>query len=271
MKDLDVRWIIESNVLSYTDNLIEYLRANDIYYKEVISHNYSDKYGNYLNDAEVATIFVGSLRLAKEINKYPISPGAICNLKSFDCLNYYPSWNNYLLNKDWVITLPPILKRHCREGNTTKEFFFRPNEGSKVFNGGLYTKSELLKLGLEDSKVIIQASKKEIVDERRFLVVDRKIVDNTKYLTSSKSDEFYQGAKLLLENILHNPDVFIPDRAFTVDIGYSHHYGIGIIEINSFSCANLYKMNMDKVVTAINKLAIDIYQQNNEIRFPWSS
>jgi hypothetical protein len=267
MKDLDVRWIIESNVLSYTDYLIEYLRATGIYYKEtsyqeVISYNYKDKFGG-LVDSEVATIFVGSLRLSKEISKYPISPGAICNLKNFDCLNYYPSWNNHLLNKDWVITLPPILKRHCREGDTTKKFFFRPNEGGKIFNGDLYTKSELVKLGLEDSKVIIQASKKEIVDERRFLVVDRKIVGSTRYLSSLKSDGFYQGAKLLLENILHNHNIFIPDRAFTVDIGKANN-GIGIIEINSFSCANLYEMNMDKVVPAINQLAIDIYRENNK-------
>ena len=264
---LDVRWIIESDVLSYTPNLIDYLRANDTYYKEttyqeLVSCSYKDKYG-YLSDDEVATIFVGSLRAAKEINNYPISPGAICNLKNFDCLNYYPSWNDYLLNKDWTITLPPILKRHCREGNTTKEFFFRPNEGDKVFNGGLYTKSELGKLGLEDNKIIIQASKKEIVDERRFLVVDRKIVDTTRYLSSPKSEGFYQSAKLLLENILHNPKIFIPDRAFTVDICKANT-GIKVIEINSFSCANLYEMNMDKVVPAINQLIRDIYKQNNE-------
>lgn len=263
---LDVRWIIESDVLSYTDKLIEYLRANDTYYKEtnyqeLVSCSYKDKYG-YLSDDEVATIFVGSLRAAKEINNYPISPGAICNLKNFDCLSYYPSWNDYLLNKDWIITLPPILKRHCREGTTIKEFFFRPNEGGKIFNGGLYTKSELVNLGLEDNKVIIQASKKEIIDERRFLVVDRKIVDSTRYLSSPKSDGFYQSAKLLLESILHNPRVFIPDRAFTVDMGKAN-IGIGVIEINSFSCANLYDMSMNKVVFAINQLIRDIYKQNN--------
>ena len=263
---LDVRWIIESNVLSYTDKLVQYLRDNNIYYKEtnyqeIVTHNYSDKYGSYLDDSEVATIFVGSLRLAKKINKYPLEPGAICNLKRYDCLNYYPSWNDYLLNKDWTITLPPILKRHCREGDTIKKFFFRPNEGDKVFNGGLYTKSELVKMELEESKVIIQASKKDIRDEYRFLVVDRKIIDYTRYLNSPKT-KMYQAAKLLLENALHNLRTFIPDRAFTVDIGETST-GIGVIEINSFSCANLYEMNMDKVVPAINQVAIDIYKQNN--------
>ena len=47
---LDVRWIIESNVLSYTNSLIEYLRANHLYYKEtnyqeLVSCSYKDKYG----------------------------------------------------------------------------------------------------------------------------------------------------------------------------------------------------------------------------------
>lgn len=263
MKDLQVRWIIESNVLSYTDNLVKYLRENDIYYKEtnyqeVVSYTYNDDFGG-LVDSEVATIFVGSLRSAKEINKYPLDPGAICTLSNFDCLNYYPSWNDYLLNKDWTITLPSILKRHCKDGDTTKKFFFRPNEGDKVFDGGLYTKSELVKLGLEDNKVIIQASKKEIKDKYRFLVVDREIIDYSRYLTSPKTG-MYKGAKLLLESALHNPRIFIPDRAFIVDIGETST-GIGVIELNSFSCANLYSMNMDKVVPAINELAKYMYRE----------
>lgn len=267
MNNLCVRWIIESNVVSYTDNLIKYLREKGIYYKktnyqEVVTYNYSDNFGGLI-DAGVATIFIGSLRLAKEISKYPVYPGAICSFKSFDCLNYYPSWNDYLLNKDWIITVPPILKKHCREGDTTKKFFFRPNEGDKVFDGGLYTKSELMKLELENNKVIIQASKKEIVCEYRFLVIDRKIVDYTKYLDSSDSNRVYQGAKLILENALRNPNTFIPDRAFTVDMSYSYHKGMGVIGLNSFSCANLYNMSMDKVVSAINELARGMYYEAN--------
>lgn len=267
MKDLEVRWIVEKDVLSYTDRLVEYLKEKDIYYKEtsyqeIISYNYEDKYGYHLQDFEVATIFVGSLRLAKEINRYPVSPGAICTLKNFDCLNYYPSWNDYLLNKDWTVTLSSILKRHCKEGDTTKKLFFRPNEGDKIFTGGLFTKSELVSLRLEENKIIIQASKKDIRDEYRFLVVDRKIVDYARYSNSPKSG-MYQGAKLLLENVLRNSFTFLPDRAFTVDIGEADT-GIGVIELNSFSCANLYSMNMDRVVLAINKLAKKMYIQNNE-------
>ena len=270
VKNLEVRWIIEKDVLNYTDILVKYLEDKNIYYREttyqeVVSHNYSDKYGNYLGDDEVATIFVGSLRLArqlasraKQINRYPVFPGAICNLKNLECLNYYPSWNDYLLNKDWTITLPSILKRYCREGDTTKKFFFRPNEGDKLFTGGLFTKSELVKLRLEENKVIIQASKKDIRDEYRFLVVDRKIVDSTRYSNNAKSSGMYKGAKLLLENALWNPRTLVPDRAFTVDIGEANT-GLGVIELNSFSCANLYSMNMDKVVPAINELAKEMY------------
>jgi hypothetical protein len=270
MKYLEVRWIIEKDVLSYTDNLIKYLKEKDIYYKEttyqeVVSHKYSDKYGSYLSDHEVATIFVGSLRLAKEINRYPICPGAICNLKNFDCLNYYPSWNDdYLLNKDWTITVLPILKRHTKQGDIAKKFFFRPNEGDKMFTGGLYTKSQLVNMRLQDSRVIIQASKKDIVDERRFLIVDRRIVDNTRYLDTPKSNGLYQAGKRLLEDALRNPRTFIPDKAFTVDIGETKRGDIGVIELNSFSCANLYSMNMDKVVPAINDLAKQMYIEEND-------
>lgn len=73
MEKLEVRWIIEKDVLSYTDSLVRYLEEKNIYYREttyqeIVTHKYSDKYGSYLNDAEVVTIFVGSLRLAKEMD-----------------------------------------------------------------------------------------------------------------------------------------------------------------------------------------------------------
>lgn len=262
---MDIRWIVESDILSYTDNLVKYLKENGIYYKEtnyqeVISYNYNDDFGG-LVDTEVATIFIGSLRLAKKINSYPLYPGVICSLKKFDCLNYYPSWNKYLLNKDWTITLPLILERHCREGDTTKKFFFRPNEGDKVFNGGLYTKSELISKRLQESSVIIQAGKKHIIDELRFLVVDKKIVSHTRYLNYPKNSGFYQSARCLLERALDS-GVLIPDRAFTVDIGVTNT-NIGVIELNSFSCANLYNMEMNKVVPAINELAKNMYSEAN--------
>ena len=121
---LEVRWIIESNVLDYTDKLVKHLRDNSIYYKEtnyqeVLSYKYNDKFGG-LVDSEVTTIFVGSLRLAKEINKYPVSPGAICTLKNFECIKYYPYWYLYLLNYDCEITTKYILQRK----NSNKRYFF---------------------------------------------------------------------------------------------------------------------------------------------------
>lgn len=268
MKDLEVRWIIEKDALSYTGRLVEYLKEKNVYYKEttyqeVISYKYDDKFGG-LVDYEVATIFVGSLRLAKEINQYPLDPGAICTLKNFDCLNYYPSWNDYLLNKDWTITVPSILKRHCREGDTTKKFFFRPNEGDKTFTGGLFTKSELVKLGLEESKVIIQASKKDIGREWRFLVVDKTVIDGCKYDDGYSINKVHI-AKEYLEKILTDDKLFLPGRAFTVDVGENlDTKELGIVELNSFSCANLYSMTMDKVVPAINDLVKDMYRENNE-------
>lgn len=263
MNNLQVRWIIESNVLSYTDNLVEYLEENNIYYKktnyqEVISHNYDDKFGG-LVDSEVATVFVGSLRLAKEINKYPISPGAIRTLDNFKCTNYYDSWSPYLLNKDWTLTMRAVLERDV---TSRGKYFFRPNTGDKLFTGGLFTKLEMIEC-LKSNEIIVQANKKNIGDEYRFLVVDRKIIDVTEYKTTSNPYVCYYYE--YMEEILAQDDnLFIPDRAFTVDIGVNLETStFGVIELNSFSCANLYSMNMDKVVPAINDLAKSIYEEAN--------
>jgi len=262
MEDLDVRWIIESDVLDYTENLLKYLKDKEIYYKEInyqdiISFNYKDKYGG-LVDSEVATIFIGSLRGAREISKYPISPGAICTLKNFDCTTYYPSWSPYLLNDDWTVTMRSILQRN----SNNESYFFRPNEGDKRFDGGIYSSEQLLKENLSYTQLIIQASEKCIEDEYRFLVVDKEVITATRYLSYGEGG--ISIAQLYLENILKDSSLLIPDRAFTVDIGFNTDIGkLGVIELNSFSCANLYSMDIDKVVPAINNLVKQMYREEN--------
>lgn len=263
MKPLEVRWIIESGTLDYTDNLIKYLKENDIYYKEtnyqeVILCNYNDKFGG-LVDSEVASVFVGSLRLAKEINKYPIDPGVICTLDNF---KYYPSWNPYLLNSDWSIKMKCLLERDIRHLETHDSFthrslFFRPDNGDKSFTGGVFTRSQIAEY-IKDDELVIQASTKNIGREYRFLVIDRKVICGCKYLDDCSINKLQRG-KEYLEQVLKTESLFMPNRAFTVDIRE-----LAVVELNSFSCANLYSMNMDKVVPSINKLAKDMYIQNND-------
>jgi hypothetical protein len=272
MNDLQVRWIIEPNVLDYTDRLVQYLSDNNINYKEtnyqeVLYHD--DNISQELLDENTPTIFVGSLRTAREVNRYPVEPGAICSLKRYECLNYYPSWYDYLINDDYELVTTSILKR---ETDRTKTYFFRPNEGDKRFTGGLYSVEDVLNMKLLDNQILIKASKKCIGDEYRFLVVDRQVVDGSRYISNGylhnikflsrlrKGLKYYNS---YLEELLEETNLFIPDRAFTVDIGQNVDTGLlGVIEINSFSCANLYEMDMNKVVPAINQLAVDIYQQN---------
>src|SRR4028118_1951855 len=148
MESSNVRWIIESDVLDYTDKLIEYLGSSNIEYHCISYGEYllADKYKE-----NIPTIFVGSLRCSKLISKYTSwYPGAICTLKNFDCTNYYPSWNRYLLNSDWSLTMKPLIKRelnyleNCEEISDNREFFFKPNEGNKRFTGVISTRTQIL-------------------------------------------------------------------------------------------------------------------------------
>jgi hypothetical protein len=263
--NLDVRWIIESNVLDYTERLVKYLSGNNIYYKEtnyqeVLYH--SDSISQELLDENTPTIFVGSLRTAREVNRYPVEPGTICNIKRYKCLNYYPSWHKYLLNDDYELVTTSILKR---DTDKTKTYFFRPNEGDKSFTGGVYSVEEILDMNLLDNQILIKSTPKILANEARFLIVDRKVISETIYKeVNYKSNNEINYYRQKVENILEGTKLFIPDRAFTIDVVFDYERSkIKVIEINSFSCANLYEMDMNKVVPAINQLTVNIYLQNS--------
>jgi len=269
MESSNVEWIIESDVLDYTDRLVEYLTLHNIPFSYFDYGDFNWKYEK--SEITVPTIFVGSLRASKYIDRYlDAYPGSICTLKNFDCTNYYPSWDKYLLNSDWSLTMKSLIEReinylkNCEEISGNREFFFRPNEGDKRFTGVVATRRQILEQ-IRDNEIVIKADKKNIGREYRFLVVDRKVIDGCKYsfdgFSIYKEEE---EAKEYLKTVLEDKNLFIPDRAFTVDIGENlNTRELGVIELNSFSCANLYSMNMDKVVPAINELARQMYIEEN--------
>lgn len=271
MKPLEVRWIVESDVLNYTDRLVKYLRDSGIPYKET---NYRDVLSYYrtisdfLRDDEIATIFVGSLRTAREIKQYPVNPGVLCTLENFKCTNYYPSWNSYLLNDDWSITMKCLIEKDIKWSENShpaainREYFFRPDDGDKKFTGCLSTRSQIIQQ-IESNQLIIQAYKKNIGREYRFLVVDKEVISGCKYMDGHSINKVEQ-AKDYLVSVLKDKTLLIPDRAFTVDIGENlDDNKLGVIELNSFSCANLYSMNMEEVVPPICQLAKDMYCEAN--------
>jgi len=266
MKNNDVQWIVEKDVLDYTDKLVEYLALHNIKYHSINYGDYllADKYKD-----NQATIFVGSLRCSKLISRYTSwYPGSICTLKNFECTNYYPSWNPYLLNQDWSLTMKSLIEREMNylegcEISSNQEFFFRPNEGDKRFTGTISTRSQIMN-EIRDNEIIIKADKKNIGREFRFLVVDREVIDGVKYYDGYSINKVKE-AKEYLEEILRDEKLLIPDRAFTVDIGENLDIRkLGVIELNSFSCASLYSMNLDKVVPAINELAKEMYKYIEE-------
>jgi hypothetical protein len=267
----NVGWIIERDILDYTDRLVDYLSSHNIPYSYF---TYQDLVTNKLDKNDITWIvdefpivFVGSLRAVQAYNSrcYSVSPGAICTLKNFDCTNYYPSWNKYLLNSDWSLTMKPLIEREIGylEGcyiSENQEFFFRPNEGDKRFTGVISTRIQILEQ-IKDTEIVIRADKKIIGDEYRFLIVDKKVISGVQYPFNLDGNNRLAAQKYL-EKILEDKNLFMPDRAFTVDIGENlDTRKFGVIELNSFSCANLYYMSMDKVVPVINELAEIMYKE----------
>ena len=54
-------------------------------------------------------------------------------------------------------------------------------------------------------------------------------------------------------------DVYQPDKAYTMDICKLKDSGYRLIELNSFCCASWYGNDVNKIVSAVNDLCIDDY------------
>ena len=64
----------------------------------------------------------------------------------------------------------------------------------------------------------------------------------------------------LHQNILENVE-FRPDPVFVIDICKADDGNFYLLEIGSFSCAGLYACNLEKIVSAVSKAAIEEYCQ----------
>ena len=51
--------------------------------------------------------------------------------------------------------------------------------------------------------------------------------------------------------------IYQPDLAYTIDVCKTNNDEYKLLELNSFNCASMYGNDYDKVVNAINKLAVN--------------
>jgi hypothetical protein len=174
-------------------------------------------------------VFVGSMQFAKVIHSKRKWAGLFWNLPKFDCLYYYPRFQNHLLNSNY--TMLPFGDLNRRKDWLLKSVgedgyvFIRPSSGGKSFTGkviGEKTWAQDVKAcGLADPEMlVVAATPVNLSREWRLVVVDKKIVASTQYKEAGKTIRSPETPQAVLDygDMVLKSVSYAPDRAWVMDV-----------------------------------------------------
>ena len=237
------RWLIqpvkvEAEKISNLINLLERGAINyDIVYPLEGKILNPDKTEYVFNENE--TYFVcGSYSLTRYV--HAVNPSAVFSLEDykFDDLMDIFGKDNFVNPGAKVVHTKDI------DWKANDEYFVRPLDDTKSFNGGIYNANMLTYEG----EVVI-APLKHISREYRFFVIDGQIITSSLYKVNGQLEESEiidpnarAFAQEMIEKFAHPG--FVIDIA-TVDNEYK------IMELNCLNPAGFYKINLYKLIVAV--------------------
>jgi hypothetical protein len=214
----------------------------------------------------------GSLNFTDMVRKSGLwRPGAYYDRDCYECVAYYPHFDDFLLNRGatyaqfrWLPDMKSqLFENHGQDG----AIFVRPSSGHKPFTGQVIYEEDFER-DIKDfhpgpingSDWIVVSNPRNVEYEWRFVVVDNVIVSGCQYrgekgrriLLRDYSPDAYMFARVVLNQVDYRPD-----RAFTLDVCTTTSGKFYVIEINSFSSSGLYKMNLEPVVREVSRVALE--------------
>lgn len=275
-EQISPKWLIEDYLDGDTiPRLIKSLSTSGIDYKIIERGDYIS-IRNMPFDKDDCVIFYGSLQVGAHIERNIMwSPGVFCNSDNFRCSKYYSYFGKYLLNNDYyMLPFTEFIRRHKEIFSDKGSIFIRPDSGMKTFTGRPLNRDDVFEFNYEvislgnrqiEDIIVVFSSVKEIQREWRCVSCNHKIVGVSQYMQDGEI-HINEGAPYPVEDLAFeiSQSKWIPDGAFTIDIAESNGE-FRLVEINSFSCADIYNCDWDPIVRSVNDLAISEYREIYEI------
>lgn len=180
----------------------------------------------------------GSYPLTRYIHK--IKPQAVFSLENIDVEQ---QWNIFG-KENFVNSEAQIVHTKEIDWKQQEEYFVRPLEDTKSFNGGVYNQNTLNFEGM-----VMVAPLKEITKEYRFFIVDNEIITTSQYKMNGalfESNIIYEDAKDFVEHIKNKFNF----SGYVIDIGISNNQP-KIMELNCLNASGFYAINLYKLIVAI--------------------
>lgn len=275
-----MHWLLQQNALTSElglfDIITRTLDAGGVPWTPVRALSFTDKIvavdedvnGKELDDIPELPIDIsgpimvyGSYTLALIAAKKDWTPGAFVN-DNFTHDALAEGWGKErMLNGDAVVCRLDELAgaMHGREN-----VFLRPFEDTKSFSGMVQGHDEALWWAekavkakgpmLNASTQIVVASTRSIQAEYRLFVVDGRIVTSSLYKLGQRviSDKYTPQA--VLDYAKRCIELWVPDRAFVLDIAETPE-GLAIIEVNNINSSGVYAADLSRLIQELDAMA----------------
>lgn len=225
--------------------------------------------------AKTCVVAHGSIELASQLAVHsPWWPGVYCDWDALDCARYYCAFGEHLLNANYVMLPFGELARRksflFETFGASGSIFVRPSSCRKSFTGQTVQASTFEKdldfmafYDVAPETMVVVSSPKEIVSEWRFVVADQRAIAGSLYKSQGKlekhpvsDNDVWQFAGKMAAND------FQPSRVWTLDVCRTPDGRLHLLEIGSFSCAELYACDMATVVREVSRIACEDWESH---------
>ena len=258
-----VKWIIQSNLIN-AKTLAKFqasFQALDIAYEEVQVVPFSNTLPTFA--AAEVNIFYGATTLMLNAYNSPYKKGVFYHPDTFNSACYLKHWGNHMLNSDGI-TLP---FRTFMDTCLAKQpsWFIRPNGDDKSFAGTLMTQQEARSFyskiqqidnpNINPDTLVFVAPPKSITKEWRTFIVDRRVVDASRYVLNGElAVARHDLPKEMIGFAEERARDFSPHDVFAMDIAQTEA-GYKIIECNCFNGTGFYEHHIKTIVKAVTDWA----------------
>jgi len=209
-------------------------------------------------DESGLVVVMGSITLDKIARKRGWVPGSFSN-ENFHYVKWKKAYGENLLNYESHVC------KFIEVQPWWDEFFIRPCEDSKAFNGEVYTyikfdswRERVLAIEndmwlLNGNTEVVVSPIKEIYNENRFFIVDGEIITYSQYRL---------GDRVLHNKVINSDivdftkkmvDLWQPSRAYSIDTALTPE-GPKVIEIGCFNSSGFYACNVPKIIEAVESM-----------------
>jgi len=207
-------------------------------------------------------VFYGSATLIMNVARNRrLSGGVFYDPERFNIANYLRHWGPRMLNHDSRVTTFPAFATRLHDEDS--EWFLRPNEGNKAFDGTVMRFSDIQKLAAEldifnnpnlgpDTQIVV-SSPKSITREWRHFIVNGKVISSSRYARNGDPDVAgWDVPEDLLAFVEECCEIYTPHDIFVMDTAFCNGR-YAIIECNCFNCTGFYEHDIVLVVRTINE------------------